>query len=70
VHEKVFRRFPDADISASIVWIPILDEDSLEAASPCINPAHRGEVFIPISPEEKWMRKKSANKINKYLFAD
>jgi len=32
VHETVFRRFPNAGISASIVWIPILDEDSLEAA--------------------------------------
>jgi len=36
VHETVFRRFPDADISASIVWIPILDEDSLEAAIPSV----------------------------------
>lgn len=36
VHEIVFKRFPDADISASIVWIPILDSDSLEAAIPSI----------------------------------
>ena len=36
VHETVFRRFPDADISASIVWIPILDEDSFEAAIPSV----------------------------------
>jgi hypothetical protein len=36
VHETVFRRFPDADISASIVWLPILDEDSLEAAIPSV----------------------------------
>jgi hypothetical protein len=36
VHEIVFNRFPDADINASIVWIPILDNDSLEAAIPSI----------------------------------
>ncbi len=37
MHENVFNRFPDADISASIVWIPILDNDSLEAAIPFVN---------------------------------
>jgi hypothetical protein len=36
VHENVFNRFPDADISASIVWIPILENDSLEAAAPSV----------------------------------
>jgi hypothetical protein len=36
VHENVFNRFPDADISASIVWIPILENDSLEAAIPSV----------------------------------
>ena len=37
MHENVFNRFPDADISASIVWIPILDNDSLEAAIPSVS---------------------------------
>ena len=36
MHENVFKRFPDTDISASIVWIPILDKDSLEAATPSV----------------------------------
>ncbi len=36
MHENVFKRFLDADISASIVWIPILDNDSLEAADPSV----------------------------------
>ena len=36
MHEIVFKRFPDADISASIVWIPILDNDSFEAAIPSV----------------------------------
>ena len=36
MHENVFKRFPDADISASIVWIPILDNDSLEATAPSV----------------------------------
>ncbi len=34
MHENVFKRFPDADISALIVWIPILNNDSLAAAIP------------------------------------
>jgi hypothetical protein len=29
-------RFPDANIAASIVWIPILDNDSIEAALPSV----------------------------------
>ena len=32
VHENVFKSFPDLDISASIVWIPILDKDNFDAA--------------------------------------
>ena len=36
MHEIIFKRFPDADISASIVWIPILDNDSFEAAIPSV----------------------------------
>jgi hypothetical protein len=36
VHEIIFKRFPDPDISASIVWIPILDNDSFEAAIPSV----------------------------------
>jgi len=34
VHENVFEKYPDADISASIVWIPILEEDNFDAAIP------------------------------------
>lgn len=35
-HENVFKNYPDADISAFIVWIPILDKDSYEAAIPSV----------------------------------
>ena len=34
MHENIFIKFPDADISASIVWIPMLDEDTFDAAIP------------------------------------
>ena len=30
MHENVFKNFPDADISASIIWIPILDKDTFD----------------------------------------
>ena len=33
----IFEKYPSADISASIVWINMLPEDSLEAAAPSIN---------------------------------
>ena len=36
VQEIIIGKFPDADIAASIVWIPILNKDSLEAALPSI----------------------------------
>ena len=36
VHDIIITKFPDADIAASIVWIPILDKDSIEAASPSV----------------------------------
>ena len=36
VHENVFIKFPDEDISGSIVWIPILDDDTFEAAMPSV----------------------------------
>jgi hypothetical protein len=32
----MIRKFPDADIAASIVWIPMLDKDSIEAALPSV----------------------------------
>jgi len=36
VHENVFKKYPDADISASIIWIPILDKDTFDAAIPSV----------------------------------
>jgi hypothetical protein len=36
VHENVFEKYPDADISAAIIWIPMLEDDSLEAALPSV----------------------------------
>ena len=36
VHENVFNKYPNADISGSIVWIPILDDDNFEAALPSV----------------------------------
>jgi len=36
VHENVFKKYPKADISGSIVWIPILENDSFEAAVPSV----------------------------------
>ena len=36
VHENVFIKFPDEDISGSIVWIPILDDDTFDAAMPSV----------------------------------
>ena len=36
VHENVFKKYPSADISASIIWIPILDEDTFDAAIPSV----------------------------------
>jgi len=36
VRETIITKFPDADIAASIVWIPILDNDSIEAALPSV----------------------------------
>jgi rhodanese-related sulfurtransferase len=31
VHENVFSKYPDADVSGSIVWIPMLEKDTLAA---------------------------------------
>jgi hypothetical protein len=36
VHENVFKKYPDADVSASIVWIPILEKDTFAAAIPSV----------------------------------
>ena len=36
MHENVFEKYADADISASIVWIPILKEDTFDAAIPSV----------------------------------
>lgn len=34
VREDVFEDYPNADISGSIIWIPILEKDNLNAALP------------------------------------
>ena len=31
MHENVFAKYPDADVSASIDWIPILEKDTFAA---------------------------------------
>ena len=36
MHEKVFKQYSNADISGSIVWIPILENDSFDAAVPSV----------------------------------
>jgi hypothetical protein len=36
VHETITENFSHADISATIVWIPILDMDNLAAALPSV----------------------------------
>lgn len=36
MNENVFNKFPEADLSAFIVWIPILEKDTLEAAIPSL----------------------------------
>jgi hypothetical protein len=36
VHENVFIKFSHEDISGSIVWIPILDDDTFDAAMPSV----------------------------------
>ena len=36
MHENVFKQYPTADISGSIVWIPILENDSLDATVPSV----------------------------------
>jgi len=36
VHETITGKFSNADISASIVWIPILDNDNMEDALPSV----------------------------------
>ena len=36
VHEIIIAKFPDTDIAASIIWIPILNNDSIEAALPSV----------------------------------
>lgn len=36
LHETIIRNFSHADISATIVWIPILDKDNIEAALPSV----------------------------------
>ena len=37
MHENVFEKFPGTGISASIVWMPILDKDNFDAAIPSVN---------------------------------
>jgi len=37
VRENVFEKFPDANINASILWIPILAEDTFDSAIQPIN---------------------------------
>lgn len=37
VHESLFEKYPDVDFSASIVWIPMLEKDTVDAASPSVN---------------------------------
>jgi len=32
VHESVFSKYPQANVSGSIVWIPILEKDTVDAA--------------------------------------
>ena len=36
VHENVFNKYPHVDISGSIVWIPILEKDTFDAAMPSV----------------------------------
>jgi len=36
VHENVFKKYPQADVSGSIVWIPILAKDTFDAAIPSV----------------------------------
>ena len=36
VHETITGKFSNAEISASIVWIPILDKDNIEEALPSV----------------------------------
>jgi len=36
VHENIFDKFSHTDISGFIVWIPILEKDSLDAAIPSV----------------------------------
>ena len=36
VHETITGKFSNAEISASIVWIPILDKDNMEEALPSV----------------------------------
>ena len=33
----IFNKYPDAELGGFIVWIPILDKDSYEAALPSVN---------------------------------
>ena len=34
MHENVFEKYPNANISGSIVWMPILEKDTFDAAVP------------------------------------
>ena len=36
VHGNVFEKYPDADVSASIVWLPILKKDTFDATIPSV----------------------------------
>ena len=36
IHDTIITKFPDADIAASIVWIPILNKDSIDTALPSV----------------------------------
>ena len=36
MHENVLQKFADADVSASIAWIPILKEDTIDESLPSV----------------------------------
>jgi len=62
VHETIITKFPDADIAASIVWIPILDNDSLEAALPTVKFLN-DKRFLHFYDQDQIVGKELANSI-------
>jgi hypothetical protein len=36
LHENAFEKYPDVDSSASIIWLPILENDTLDATIPSV----------------------------------